>query len=255
MTLAPDLQALKDETLRLRGYWHRFHDGLLAWSPAFLRAYLGFQSAPWRSNHLEPKVREFIYIAVDSAVTHLYPSGLRRHIDDALALGATPGEVLQVVLLTASAAAHATHELGLAILAEEMPRALAAATDPKDASRRDAYVASTGSWSPVGDAVLALAPDFAEGFLGYRQSAWEAGPLPDRIKALILLAYHASPATLNREGTRLYMREAIRFGASAGEIAEVLQLASAIAVHTCTYGVPALMDAVAELEKKKASGT
>jgi alkylhydroperoxidase/carboxymuconolactone decarboxylase family protein YurZ len=254
MTLAPDLQALKDETLRLRGYWHRFHDGLLAWSPAFLRAYLGFQAAPWRSNHLEPKVREFIYIAVDSAVTHLYPSGLRRHIDDALALGAAPAEVLQVVLLTASAAAHATHELGLAILVEEMPDAIAGVTDPKEVARRASYVAATGSWSPVGDVVLALAPEFAEGFLSYRQSAWEAGPLPNKTKALILLAYHASPAMLNREGTRLYMRAAIRFGASAGEIAEVLQLASAIAIHSCTYGVPALMDAVAALEAKQAPG-
>lgn len=194
MTLAPDLQALKDEVLRLRGYWHRFHDGLLACSPDFLRAYLGFQSAPWRSNHLEPKVREFIYIAVDGAVTHLYQSGLRRHMDDALALGATPAEVLQVVLLTASAAAHATHELGLSILAEEMPGAVTACIDPEMAAKREAYIAATGSWSPVGDAVQSLSPEFAEGFLSYRQSAWEAGPLPDRTKALILLAYHASPA-------------------------------------------------------------
>ena len=94
MTLAPHLQSLKDEVVRLRGYWHRFHDGLLAWSPAFLKAYLAFQSAPWRSGALEPKMREFVYIAVDGAVTHLYASGLRRHMDDALRLGATRAEVL-----------------------------------------------------------------------------------------------------------------------------------------------------------------
>lgn len=248
MTLAPHLQALKDEVVRLRGYWHRFHDGLLAWSPAFLKAYLAFQSAPWRSGALEPKMREFIYIAVDGAVTHLYASGLRRHMDDALRLGATREEVLQVVLLTASAAAHATHELGFSILAEEMPQAFAAGAGKEQDALRENHLAATGSWPPAGDAILALAPDFAEGFLGYRQAAWQAGPLPDRTKALILLAYHASPTLLNRDGVRRYMREAIRFGASAAEISEVLQLASAIAVHTCTCGVPALMDAVAQFE-------
>lgn len=254
MTLAPHLQSLKDEVVRLRGYWHRFHDGLLAWSPAFLKAYLAFQSAPWRSGALEPKMREFVYIAVDGAVTHLYASGLRRHMDDALRLGATREEVLQVVLLTASAAAHSTHELGFAILAEEMPEAFCAGPGTSLDALREEHRSATGSWPPVGDAVLALAPEFAEGFLGYRQAAWQAGPLPDRTKALILLAYHASPTLLNRDGLRYYMKQAIGFGASAAEISEVLQLASAIAVHTCTYGVPALMDAVAEFEAKTGPG-
>ncbi|ARP99773.1 carboxymuconolactone decarboxylase family protein [Pseudorhodoplanes sinuspersici] len=252
--LTPPLQSLKDEIIGLRGYWHRFHEGLIAWSPPFLKAYLAFQSAPWRSGALEPMVREFIYIAVDGAVTHLYASGLRRHMDDALRLGATRDEILQVILLTASAAAHSTHELGFSILAEEMPDAVAPKPDRRHAALREDYRAATGSWPAVGDAVLALAPEFAEGFLGYRQAAWQAGPLPNKTKALVLLAFHASPTLLNREGARHYMREAIRFGASAAEISEVLQLASAIAVHTCTYAVPALMDAVAEFEARAAAG-
>lgn len=243
MTIGPDLQALKDEVVARRGYWHRFHEGLLARCPAFLRAYLEFQSAPWRSNHIEPKVREFVYIAVDGAVTHLYATGLRRHMDDALRLGATEAEVLQVVLLTASAAAHATHELGFAILAEELPEAVRLPPTPRLARLKEAYIAAVGSWPEAGDALLAASPDFAEGFLGYRQAAWEAGPLPPKIKELLLMAVNAAPTLLHREGVRRHMRAAIRHGATAGEIADILQLASAIAVHVCTYGVPALLDA------------
>ncbi len=249
MTTSPELQALKQEVIRLRGYWHRFHDGLLAWCPSFLRAYLAFQSAPWRSGHLEPKVREFIYIAVDGAVTHLYTSGLRRHMDDALRLGATREEVLQVVLLTASAAAQATHEVGFAILAEECPEVARRPLRPEMARLKQAYVEATGSWPEGGDALLSVSPDFAEGFLAYRQTAMTAGPLSPKIRELILMAVNAAPTLLNREGVRRHMRLALGHGAAPEEIGETLQLASAIAVHVCTYAVPALMDAVADAGK------
>jgi len=249
MTISPEREALKQEVIRLRGYWHRFHDGLLAWSPPFLRAYLAFQSAPWRSGHLEPKVREFIYISVDGAVTHLYTSGLRRHMDDALRLGATREEVLQVVLLTASAAAHATHEVGFSILAEECPEVAKRPLAPNMTRVKQAYVEAMGSWPEGGDALLAVSPEFAEGFLAYRQSAWTAGPLSPKIKELILMAVNAAPTLLHREGVRRHMRLALSHGASAEEIGETLQLASAIAVHVCTYAVPALMDAETDAAK------
>ena len=170
-------------------------------------------------------------------------AALRRHMEHALAAGATPEELLQVVLLTASASAHATHELGFSILAEEMPdvvRPLSAA----EQARKQSYSTAVGSWPEAGDLVLSLCPEFAPDFLAYRRTAWESGPLPNRIKELILMAVNASPSTLYADGVRRHMRAAIASGASAGEITEALQLASAIAVHTCTFGVPALMDAV-----------
>ena len=71
--------------------------------PGIPAAYLKFQDGPARSGHLEPKVREFIYIAIDGAVSHLYERGLRRHIEDALRLGATKEEVLQVIMLATAA--------------------------------------------------------------------------------------------------------------------------------------------------------
>jgi len=239
-----EIHFLKDEVIRLRGYWHRFHEGLLDWCPAFLRAYLAFQTAPWRSGHIEPKVREFIYIAVDGAVTHLYTTGLRRHMDDALRLGATKEELLQVVLLTASAAAHATHEVGFSILAEEFPNLVKQPLSKKSENLKNTYIQTTGSWPEGGDALLSVCPEFAEGFLDYRQAAWTAGPLSPKVKELILMAVNAAPTLLNRDGVRQHMKQAIRHGASAEEIGDILQLASAIAVHVCTYAVPSLMDAI-----------
>src|SRR5205085_6289792 len=127
MMSSEEREALKQQIIREQGYWHPFHEGLLQFSPEFLRAYLDFISAPWKSGHLEPKVREFIYIAVDGAVTHLYERGLRRHMEFALAAGATKEEVLQVVQLTCSTM-HNTHELGMSILVDELERTSPAIT-------------------------------------------------------------------------------------------------------------------------------
>lgn len=243
-----DREKLKAEIIARRGYWHPFHEGLLELSPEFLQAYLSFQDGPALSGHLEPKVREFIYIAVDGAVSHLYERGLRRHIEDALRLGATKEEVLQVILLATTSEAQLPNEIGHAILMDELKETVPALTEDEQ-RRKDAYVAKTGTWPDAAETIMRIAPQFAAGFLGYGEVAWNAGPLPPKVRAFIGLAICASPSLLYAPGMRRDIRLALDHGATKGEISEVLQLASAIAIHTCTYGVPALVDAVKALEK------
>jgi alkylhydroperoxidase/carboxymuconolactone decarboxylase family protein YurZ len=243
-----DREKLKAEIIARRGYWHPFHEGLLEWSPEFLQSYLSFQDGPALSGHLEPKVREFIYIAVDGAVSHLYEHGLRRHIQDALRLGATREEVLQVILLATTVAAQLPNEIGHSILMDELKEAAPALTEDEQ-RRKDAYVAKTGTWPDAAEAIMRIAPQFAEGFLGYGEVSWNAGPLPPKVRAFIGLAICASPSLLYAPGMRRHIRLALDHGATKQEISEVLQLASAIAIHTCTFGVPALVDAVKALEK------
>ena len=242
-----DRETLKAEIIARRGYWHPFHEGLLELSPEFLQAYLSFQDGPALSGHLEPKVREFIYIAIDGAVSHLYESGLRRHIGDALRAGATKEEVLQVILLATTAEAQLPNEIGHSILMDELKEAAPALTEDEQ-RRKAAYVDKTGTWPDAAEAIMRIAPQFAEGFLGYGEVAWNAGPLPPKVRAFIGLAICASPSLLYAPGMRRHIRLALDHGATKGEISEVLQLASAIAIHTCTYGVPALVEAVKALE-------
>jgi len=238
-----DREKLKADIIARRGYWHPFHEGLSELCPEFLSAYLDFQDGPAREGHLEPKVREFIYIAIDGAVSHLYERGLRRHIEDALRLGATKQEVLQVVMLATAAEGQIPNAVGHAILMEESRTANPPPT-PAHKQRKETYLAKTGTWPEGADAILALAPKFAEGFLGYGEVAWTAGPLPPKVKAFVGLAVCASPSLLYEPGMRRHIRLALDHGATREEISEVLQLASAIAIHTCTYAVPALMEAV-----------
>ena len=250
MTGRVDREALKQAVIAERGYWHPLHEGLLALHPEFLGAYLDFVSGPWKSRHLEPKVREFIYIAIDASVTHLYDKGLRRHIERAFDLGATQQEILQVIELTCAMGLN-THEQGISILVEEL-RKLSPAIDaeiadlgPEEARIKDEFIAAVGHWPGCGDALLKLAPDFIRGFLGFRSVAWNGGPLEPKVKEFIGLAINAAPTSLHEAGVRSHIQRALRCGATGEELSEVLQLASAIAIHTCTYGVPALVEAAA----------
>lgn len=244
--MAEDRERLRREVEERRGYWHPFHEGLLALSPQYLSAYLAFQDAPARTGALEPKVREFCYIAADGAVSHLYGPGLARHIGLALDAGATPAEVMEVIELTLLTA-QAPHDLALPILAEEMARRsipLPQKTAEAEAAETR-HRALTGRF-PRGAAVaLALAPDFAEALLAYEAIPYESGPLPRKTKEIVRIAVAASPTILDKETLREAIAGALDAGASPQEIAEAVQLSSAIAIHTATFAVPALIEAMA----------
>ena len=82
-------RGLREEFLDARGYWNENWEELLRLDEDFFAAYLSFSSVPWKTGPLEPKVKEFVYIAVDAAATHLFTPGIRSHIKRALELGAT----------------------------------------------------------------------------------------------------------------------------------------------------------------------
>ena len=110
---------LKARFIEERLSWNALWDQLLAWDPEFFEAYFNFSAVPWRRGVLAPKVKEFIYIAIDASATHLYAPGLRRHIRNALKLGATREEILEVLELISVLGIHACN-LGVPILAEEL---------------------------------------------------------------------------------------------------------------------------------------
>lgn len=115
-------ERLKAEFTEKRGYWHSFWNEILELSPEFFDAYTEFSSVPWVSGPLEPKVKEFIYIAFDTAATHLYTSGLRLHLVNAVRYGATAAELVEVMAIAATLGMHGVLEAA-PILLEESERA------------------------------------------------------------------------------------------------------------------------------------
>ena len=65
--------------------------------PEFFEAYAEYSSVPWRTGPLDPKTKEFIYVAIDASTTHLHAEGLRIHMTNALRHGATLDELVEVL--------------------------------------------------------------------------------------------------------------------------------------------------------------
>jgi len=115
-------QKLKEEFTSARGYWSPIWDDILEATPEFFEAYMKFSSVPWKTGTLSPKVRELIYIAIDSSTTHMYEPGLKVHIRNALKYGATKAEIMEVYQLTSVLGIH-TVTTGLPVLLDEMKKA------------------------------------------------------------------------------------------------------------------------------------
>jgi alkylhydroperoxidase/carboxymuconolactone decarboxylase family protein YurZ len=213
--------ALKDRIIKARGYWARFHDVLLERAPDFLEAYLAFQSGPTDSGVLPRKLCEFVYIAIDLSVNHMYERGARRHMEYALKAGATADEVLQVILLTTVLAARQPIDLGLKVLGEEVP----------DLSLEGGGV----------DLMHRVDPALAATYRGYAAAAG-SGPLSAKECELVSLAVCAAPTALYEDGIRQHIRGALAQGATPREIHAVLQLSAALSIHTCTIGIPGFQD-------------
>ena len=212
---------LKDRIIEARGYWARFHDILLDRAPEFLQAYLAFQSGPTDSGVLPRKLCEFVYIAIDLSVNHMYERGARRHMEYALKAGATPEEVLQVILLTTVLAARHPIDLGLKVLSEEVSGLADQAEGAELMHRIDSALAAT--------------------YRGYAEAA-ESGPLSAKERELVSLAVCSAPTALHEDGIRQHIRGALAQGATPREIHAVLQLSAALSVHTCTIGIPGFQD-------------
>lgn len=107
------------DAARAAGTWNEAWDEAAAFDPAWMEKFLDMATLPVRSGVLEPKIYEFLAIAVDAACTHLYAPGTRRHIAKALDLGATPQEIMAVLQAVVAMGIHSV-ALGAPMLAEEM---------------------------------------------------------------------------------------------------------------------------------------
>ena len=110
--------------------WNSAWDDAAALDPQWLETFLDAGTLALRRGVLEPKVYEFLAIAVDASCTHMYAPGTRRHIAKALDLGATPEEVMAVLQAVAVLGIHSV-ALGAPILMEEMNQRGLTAANPK----------------------------------------------------------------------------------------------------------------------------
>ncbi|KAK4239523.1 Metallo-hydrolase/oxidoreductase [Achaetomium macrosporum] len=233
-----------------------FHEGwasLLSLDPPFFSASLSLASVPRRKSHLSRKNQELISLAVDSAATHLYAPGIRKHVSAALKEGASVDEVLEVIELSSTLGIHACN-IGVPLLVEvlkEEGKFAEEITRPYDENQerlKKEFTDKRGYWHAFWEDFLRLDPEFFEAYLNFSSVPWTKrldgsssegrGALGPKMKELIYCAFDAASTHLYVPGLKLHMKNALGYGASPQEILEVLEIATLLSLHTPHVAAP-----------------
>ena len=251
MTLTPQQEQLKAEFIEVRGTWSDAWESVLRLDPDFLRAYLDLSAVPWRKNHLSDKVKELVYIAIDANATHLYLPGVRAHVAAALKHGATPQEIMEVLELSATLGIHAMN-IGVPILAQVLQeKGLRQGPSPLDERQerlKAEFTETRGYWHAFWDEMLELDPEMFAAYTEFSSVPWRNGTLEPKVKEFIYIAFDTAATHLYEKGLKLHIENAIDHGATAGEILEVMEIASVLGVHAVTAGAPILEEQLAVRE-------
>jgi alkylhydroperoxidase/carboxymuconolactone decarboxylase family protein YurZ len=244
-------QELRQRFIDARGFWNSTWESLLELDASFFEAFLDFSAVPWRKGALEPKIKEFIYIAVDAAGTGPYEPGLRQHIRKAIEYGATKEELLEVLELTSTLGIHACN-IGVPLLLDVLRQAGKRTDAPPLTERQERlktdFEANRGYWHEFWDGLLELDPDFFEAYLEFSSVPWKHGVLEPKVKEFIYTAFDVAATHLYVPGLRLHLENAVGLGATAEELMELFEIASVLGMRACAIGVPILLEELAAAE-------
>jgi alkylhydroperoxidase/carboxymuconolactone decarboxylase family protein YurZ len=109
------------DKMRAAGQWNQAWDPFVELDPVWTDDAMATGIAIYTSGVFAPKEVELLSIALDASYTHMYAPGTRRHIKGALAAGATPEEVMEILKLCVTQGVHSCN-LGIPILADEIGR-------------------------------------------------------------------------------------------------------------------------------------
>ncbi|MFK8332221.1 carboxymuconolactone decarboxylase family protein [Pseudomonas sp. BJa5] len=226
--------------LRAAGLVDESLDRMAEWDAPWTETFMKLVEDSQVNDVLDPKLVALIRLNIDVTATHLYAPGVRRHVRDALRLGATRAEILEVFKLASVVGIHAC-ALGVPILAEEMANAgiadlpvAAGATPVCDAVR------ANGMFNPLWDKLYQWDPAYLEKFLAMGFGLWKDGILPPLWIEFLCIAGDAAITHLYGHGTRRHIQAALQLGASREQVLEVLKIVSLQGIEACELGVPML---------------
>ena len=222
------------------GYWTDGLDDLLNADPRYFAAYDRLLRVTTTRGNLSAKQKELICVAVNAQVTYLHHEHTRHHIREALRCGATQEEVGETLQLAASLGIHSML-VGVPIAHEVFGElGVASATDALDERRsalKQRFIDEKKYWSPHWDTVLAYTPEYFEAYLDLSGLAWTHGVLDAWFKELVYVAIDVATTHLFTAGIKTHAAQAIRYGATPGQVIDVMTLASDIGIHTTLMGV------------------
>ncbi|MFT3719580.1 carboxymuconolactone decarboxylase family protein [Pseudorhodoferax sp.] len=209
---------------------------------------LAAASRYWRTivggGHLSPRMKELVLVALHGSVTALDSEALRRHIGRAIAAGASPQDVLDVLTSIVGVANHALYS-AVPILLDALRDAghpdaeLPPATAQAEAAKAD-FIRTRGFWNEQRDALARLMPEYFGALSEVSMQPWKDGVLSARERELIYIAIDCGPTHGYGPGLALHIRHALGHGATRDEILEVFQLAALTGLEGFILGAQAL---------------
>jgi alkylhydroperoxidase/carboxymuconolactone decarboxylase family protein YurZ len=235
---------IKAEFEQLHGFWSDALDLALKEDSAFFRDYLAMANVALESDHLEPKLCDFVMIAASASVTHLNSEAVALHIEGALRHGATRKEIAEVLQISSVLGIHA-YMVGVPVLLEEL---VAAGTSLDDAFPLDEkfervksqFTEQRGYWSEQLQSMVRTSPAFFEGYTAFSSTPWRSGTLAPVVKELLYVAIDVSTTHLFEPGVRIHTRNALRYGATPEQILQVMQIVSCLGMQSFLLGAPHL---------------
>lgn len=103
------------EEMKRQGNFNPLWETLYEWDPAYLEDFLKMATHVWKTGILPPLWIELLCIAGDAAISHMWAPGTQRHMQAALALGATQAQILAVLKIVSLQGIESC-ELGGAVL-------------------------------------------------------------------------------------------------------------------------------------------
>lgn len=240
-----DRQAqLRARFIEKRGYWSPRWDILLPLDTNFFEAYTEFSGLDWRKQKgLDQKTREFLYVAIDASTTHLYDTGTRVHMQNAIRLGASQREILEILEMAALMGIQSAL-VGATILREEL-EARGIKQKPLDANQlkeKQMFIDNHGYWTDGWEAILQISPSFMRASRLITDVPKNNARLDEKTRAFINIALNAAVTHLNVDATRSAIKVALDLGADQDEIMEVLEVISVLGIHGCSHNLPMLVE-------------
>ncbi|MGJ7582743.1 carboxymuconolactone decarboxylase family protein [Variovorax sp. RHLX14] len=247
-----DAQALQARFEKARGYWDAASAALLALDLDFFEVAVRFSEASTAQQVLSPKLCALLRLAFNVSITHHDAAAVAQDVNNALQQGASQEEILEVSHLSSVLGIHSCN-VGFPILVEELESlgreselAAKPGSDAREAALKEAFVAARGYWSPSWDQPLRSVPDFFEAYTAYSSHSWKHGVLEPKHKEFVYIAIDVATHHLYEMGTRIHIRNALGYGATAAEIIAVFQLMSVEGLRSSTLAAGALKARLAD---------
>lgn len=205
-------------------------DGLKEVSSTSYDACAQFWRAPMAGKHLTPRMKELVYFAMHASASALNADAVRRQQERVLAAGGTKEDIIDVLVTIVALANHSLYA-SVPVLEQEWAAAgkvdePAGEESPALAAAKQRFIEIRGFWNPDRDPLARQMPEYFAALTDVSTESWSRGPLTRKEREFICIGIDCTVVHTYEPGLRLHIRNAIKEGATKGEMLEIFQLAA-----------------------------